>query len=198
MTTHDIVDTFIRIAEIGCTSFGTVWFQQRMRDKRISKANNMEVDYKRKDVIIPILEEIRYKLGAQRVIECSFSNGDTTFSGSHMKKVSVTHEVYSEGVDALSQHFQLIPAKKFERPLELLYRSASDYIVSDEGAIVDELAILNRSYGINYMLVVKTRDQNGKWIGYILVSFSEAKEISQEDIIYVKTQAAAIGGMRDK
>jgi hypothetical protein len=196
-----VVDTLIRLAEIGSASYGTVWFTRWLDRRNVAKSldvNNMEADYKRKEIIVPILEEIRYKLGADRVLECSFSNGDTTFSGSHMKKVSVTHEVYAEDRDQIGQHFQLIPAKKFERPLELLYKSATDYIISDETRYSDELSILNISYGISYMLLIKTRDSNNKWIGYILISFQRPVTLSQEDIIYAKTQASAIGGMKEK
>jgi hypothetical protein len=45
-----------------------------------------------------LLDEIRKKYDASRVVVMQYHNGGYTNSGSHKSKVSMTHEVVSQGV----------------------------------------------------------------------------------------------------
>lgn len=164
--------------------------KEALKQDQLSK--DMNKDYEHKLRIVPILERIRYELKADRVLQCSFSNGDITFTGYHMKKISITEEVKAEGLETIAPNFQLIPTKVFERNLDKLYHAESDYIITDESQYKDELSILNLSYGLHTLLLIKLRDTAGKWIGVLTVSYPATREISTDDVVFAKTQASSI------
>lgn len=200
MTILDIAkDLLADIVKIGAAYYAATavdrYFKNR-KQKTDIHYNNMESEFLRKQEIMPILENIRYQLEADRVIECIFSNGDTTFTGVHLKKISIALECNRDGIEDLSPYFQLIPAKKFDRTLTALFESKEDYTVSYEHEFSDDLATLNQSFGLNTMLLVKIRDSVNKWVGYIVVGYEDPyKEIDQESIVFTKLQAARIGAI---
>lgn len=194
---NTLLDYLIRIIEIGSVSYGTIWYSKHLEKKNRKKkelaTNNMDRDFERKSQVKAVLDEVRNSLEAQRVMECSFSNGDITFTGVHMKKVSVTMESNKNGVEDLAPHFQLVPAKVFERTLEQLYHSSDDYIFVNETLSEDELSVLNRSYGLVSMLLIKIRDEMNRWVAYMIVAYDHETELSEDEIVFAKMMAARLG-----
>lgn len=189
-------ENIIRVFEIVTIGYGTVWFSKYLERRKEYTENNLEKDFVRKQEILPILGDICSNLGAIRVYESVFSNGDTTFSGHHLKKLSIAIEWNKEGYDDIGYHFQLIPTKKFERMLDALYESHEDFVIFDESKYDDDLAHLKRMFGLNYTLNVKVRDQINRWIGNITVVFEGPVEITDSQIAFVKTQASRIGSIK--
>lgn len=193
-----IFDTFLRIFELFSVSYGTIWYREYLQRKRDRKESNMDRDYIRKSIVMPILSDIRLQLQANRVYESVFSNGDTTFTGHHMKKISVISESNAEGHEDIGHHFQFIPTKKFERILDELYASAEDYIVFNEDNFDDDLSNLKKMFGLRYGLIVKIRDEINRWVGDITVTFDEPRELTDSEISFVKAMASRIGAQNNK
>lgn len=191
-----VLDVALRVFEIISVSYGSVWLSKYLERKGRKRESDMDTEFIRKRAIFPILEDIRYQLDADRVFETVFSNGDTTFTGHHMKKLSIIAEVNREGLPDIGHHFQFIPTKKFDRILDELYESPEDYVITDETKEHDDLANLKKMFKLNYTLVVKIRDSIGRWVGNVSVGFIEPREFTDSEISYVKTQASRIGGLK--
>ncbi len=168
-------------------------FDKGERKRKEIKNNDMEKEYARKGAVQPILDSLFYEMSADRVYETSFSNGDTTFSGVHLKKLSIIAESPVDHQDPLTPHFQLVPAKKFQRNLDLVHASTEDFYVFYEEDKIDELGALNRMFDLNTILCVKIRNDQGMWIGLLSVVWKEHKQISSEMIAFTKLKAAQIG-----
>jgi hypothetical protein len=195
----DILSTLLTLVTVLSANYGSEWYKRYLDRKARQKSqnDNMDQDYHRAAQVIPLLEDLRQHLGADRVVECAFSNGDTTLGGYHMKKVSVlTETVPLEGEERLAPHFQLIPAKKFDRTLSALFEAREDWSLTDERAATDHTAILNRSFSINYLLLVTVRNEYGKWIGYLAVCWSKSRLVSRMEIERVKLVADRLGSMK--
>lgn len=191
-----ITEYIVKAFEIFTVGYGSVWFSKYLDRKKEKQESNMDKEYLRKRTVMPILDDVRYQLESVRVFESVFTNGDTTFTGHHMKKLSIISESNEEGLPDIGHHFQFIPTKKFDRVLDALYESPDDYVIFDENEWKDELASLKKMFGLNYTLVVKIRDQFNRWVGTITVVFERKTELTDSDISYVKTQAARIGGIK--
>jgi hypothetical protein len=196
MTTGEII---LAIASLFSANYGSHLLRDYLAHRRARKSqdDNMEEDYRRQQVIKPLLEDLRYHLDANRVVEIAFSNGDTTLGGHHLKKISIITETDpANGEEVLAPHFQLIPARKFDRTLAGLYESAEDWIVWDEVQHKDETAALNRAFGLNTILLAAIRNQDNKWVGYLMVSWTEQREpLVESEIERVRLVAARIGAM---
>lgn len=189
-------EIILRIFEIFTIGYGSVWFSRWLDRRHIKKESNMDNEYARKRRIMPILEDIRYQLEADRVFESVFSNGDTTFTGHHMKKLSVMLECNKEGKEDIGHHFQFVPTKQFDRDLNNLYEDPEDWVFSDETFYNDDLANLKKMFDLNYTLIVKIRDQLNRWVGIITVVFESPRELTDSEISYVKTQASRVGALK--
>ena len=196
MTGQTITNFLLKLFELASMYYGVTWFHEWLKRRKDKKKDNMDMEYDRRNVIIPILNDIRHQLDSDRVLETVFSNGDVTFSGYHMKKLSIISEVHIEGLADISHHFQLIPTKKFDRTLSELYDSSDDYLISDETTLDDELSDLKKLFGLNYTLMVMIRDKFGRWVGNITVCFNEPRELSSSEIAFVKAQASRIGSLK--
>lgn len=189
-------DQAIKVFEIASIGYGSVWFSKYLDKKKLAKESNMDKEFQRKKEMLPILEDVRRQLDADRCFESVFSNGDTTFNGHHMKKLSVILECHRDDIEDIGHHFQFIPTKKFDRLLSQLYDNAEDYCISDETQLSDDLSNLKKLFNLNYTLSVVVRDQIDRWVGMITVSFSSPREISDQEIAYVKAQASRIGALK--
>lgn len=186
----------IRLFEILSISYGTVWFSKKLDKDKLNKLLTMENEFKNKKKVQPMLESIIYELDADRVYQTAFSNGDVTFAGHHLKKVSVINELSGEGFKDLGLDIQLVPAKVFERNLNDLYESANDFIISKEFEINDDLSALLKQYDIQTLLKVKIKNFSGKWVGTLDVCFNSDKNFTREEIAFVKMQAAKLGEIK--
>jgi hypothetical protein len=195
-----IVEQIIDLVKWGGATYGTLILKDylaKRRSKKNPRVNNMDVDYARRKRVQPILDEARYELEVDRVMEIVFSNGDVTLSGHHLKKLSVFLESYAEGLDPVGHQLQLVPTRKFQRNLDELYESSEDFCVSREDSQTDETGQLNRLFGIRSLLMVKVRNEFGKWVGVISAVSKDSEHVfTESDITFLKLQAAKIGGLR--
>lgn len=188
----------VTLASVFSANYGSLLLKDYLeRRKRLKSQNdNMDEDYRRQQVVKPLLEDLKYHLGARRVAEIGFSNGDTTLGGYHLKKVSIITETDPDmGDEPLAPHFQLIPAKKFDRTLSGLFDSKMDWVVWDENNHHDETASLNKAFGFQTILMVTIRDQQQKWVGYLFLSWPHSHIVELSDVERVKLVASRIGGM---
>lgn len=192
----DWLQAIVEILKIGSVSYGAVWFKIWMDRRNKSKSINMDKDFQKRRNILPILESIRYELDASRVFDMVFTNGDVTMTGHHLKKISVYQEVTGDGVRPLAQDFQLIPSKIFERTFDDLYESPDDYVISTEFNKYDTLAALHAQYDIHTLMKVKIKNQFGKWVGVLNVTFSSERLLTEGEIAFVKMQAARLGQIK--
>lgn len=165
------------------------WWKKRKQNNDVVR-NNLDSDYDRSKAVTAILEDIRFELKCDRVCESSFSNGDVTFSGIHMKKLSITAETEHE--QPLSPHLQLVPVKMYGRNMDLLYESKDEYAVLQEHNKLDELSQLNKKFGMLSMLSVKLRDDKGRWIGLVTACWDKPHKPTSEQIAYMKMMVSRI------
>lgn len=177
-------------------AFGTIWYTNKINKQKKRSAEDLNEDYVRKEKVFPILEEVKYELDACRVQEWAFSNGDTTFAGQHLKKMSVLVETCTEEYSNIGHYFQLVPTKKFERVLDDLYESNQDHIVSNEFKQYDELAALYSQFNIKSILLIKIVDHFGKWVGLLTVMFDSEKTLNEGEIAFAKLMAARISNIK--
>lgn len=192
----DWVETTLKVFEIASISYGAVWFSKYLDKRSRDKKVNMSKDYEKRRLTLPILESVRYELDASRVYDFVFTNGDITMTGHHLKKVSVFQEVTSEETRPLAQDFQLIPSKIFERALDQLYEATDDYVIFNEFENYDNLAALHAQYDIHTLLMIKIKNQFGKWIGVLNVTFANNKVLTEGEIAFAKMQAAKLGQIK--
>lgn len=173
--------------------FGGIILSKKLDKQQQDKKLNLDEDYKKKNEILPILDSLRLSLEADRVFEMVFSNGDVTLTGHHLKKLSVFLESNNEGFKDLGKDIQLVPTKIFERSLDELYNSEDDYILTNEFQKFDDLASLYAQYEIQKLLLVKIKNNIGKWVGILCISFDKDRNITDGEIAFAKMQAARLG-----
>ena len=197
MTNSEIWNLVLRAAEIFSVSYGTVFLNnyvnRRKELKKEQKFNDMDHGMVRIKQVGELLEETRFELECDRVIECGFSNGEVTFSGIHMKKLSILNE--TESSSPLAPHFQLVPVKMFKRNIECLYEAQDDVCVFREYQQDDDLASINKRFELMTMIAVKIRDERNRWIGILIASWKEEREITDDEIAYVKLQASRLASI---
>ena len=193
-------DFGIRIVEILGVVWGIKLFdyynerrKERKKDADLSR-NNLDQDYHRNDVVTALLEEIKFELKCDRVIEKAFSNGDVTFSGTHMKKISILNETDDE--NPMAPHFQLIPVRQFKRNLDFLRYAKDDYAVFTEYNKLDDLGALNGKYHRLTCLSVKIKDEKGRWIGILTASWDKPYVPTKEEIAYFKMMASRVSAIK--
>lgn len=196
MTTVEVI---LAIATVFSANYGSHLLKDYLAHRRARKSqdDNMEDDYRRQSLVKPLLEDLKYHLNADRVMEVAFSNGDTTLGGHHLKKISIITETDPvPGSEPLAPHFQLIPARKFDRTLAGLFEAPNDWIVWHEMQHQDETAALNRAFELNTVLLAAIRNHDSKWVGYLMVSWRyDRQTITESEIERVKLVASRIGAM---
>lgn len=195
MENNSLLDYLIRGFEIISASYGTVLLNDWLK-RRNQKGKDLKEDFERKSKILPILDQIRMELDAERVFEMSFSNGDTTLSGHHLKKVSILLESNKAGIVDIANDFQFVPTKIFERMLSDLYESPEDYIVSNEYKKYDELAALYSQYNMQSMVFIKLKNQVNRWVGVLVIAFENQRVVTDGELAFCKMQAAKIGAIK--
>lgn len=196
MTTAEIWDHLIKTAETIAAIAGAFMYKDWRDKKRSVRGDDVSDDYDRKRQILPILEDVRYELEADRVQEWVFSNGDTTLSGHHLKKISIFVETNRDGFHDVAHHLQFVPTKKFERWLDSLHEAREDYIVTREDLYRDELSALAEQYQINTALLIKIKNDLGKWVGVLSVCFSRERSLTDGEVAISKLLAARIGQIK--
>lgn len=197
MNIFDILIKMLEYSTAGGFALTAIWYKNRLDKKKAeSSGDDLGDDYNRKMELKPILDEIRYQMNADRVHEWVASNGDTSLSGHHLKKLSIFMESHKDGLEDISQHFQLIPVQKFARHVDSLSESEDGVVVSQEFHEFDELGALSAKYDIKTKVLFKVVNELGKWTGILTVCFEDERLLDEGEIAFCKLQAARIGAIR--
>lgn len=165
-------------------------------DKRKRKDKGVEQDLIIHKTLSTILDEVRMELNAGKTHYWVFSNGDVTFSGYHLKKLSILEESSNENVDTVAQYFQLIPAKSFEKHLQKLNESEDGTLILDVNNMSDDLKDLYSLYDVKKVLKVKVKDSRGRWIGILSAWYFTDEPVNDGQIAFAKLQASRIGAIK--
>ena len=167
-------------------------YMDRRKERKAKKINDYSSDYDKKAKIRPILDELLYELEADRIQYWEFSNGEKTLSGHHLKKLSLFMESNKEGVSEIAHNFQFVPVKQFERNLDKLYESTTDFIISNEIREKDELASLFAQFGIGTILSIKIKNEIGVWVGVLSICFKDEHTVNEGQVAFSKLHAARL------
>lgn len=167
-------------------------YMDRRKERKTKRNSDYSSDYDKKSKIRPILGELLYELDADRIQYWEFSNGEKTLSGHHLKKLSLFMESNKEGLSDIAHNFQLVPVKQFERNLDKLYESPTDFIISNETREFDELASLFAQFGIGTILSIKIKNEIGVWVGVLSICFRNEHLINEGQVAFSKLHAARL------
>ena len=186
-----ITEIIISLITSGTTLLG-LYLAKKWEKKNEPDLSDPDFEDKIKD----LLDLIRDEVGACRVSYWEGSNGTNTLSGYHMKKLSMMGESNKEGFEEIKDEMQMLPVSTFKRTMDLLRESEDGTVFSIEHMINDDLANLNKGYGINSMYVLKVKTIFNKWTGILVIGFEEPfKTLTEEELAWLKTQASRIGVM---
>jgi hypothetical protein len=193
---NNIWEQVIEIIKIGSAGYGAIWFKDYLdnRKKELNKPSLSDDD--KNDEIQEVLDIIKEHIGANIVAFWEGSNGETTLSGFHKKKLSLVCESVTDSKFSGLGEMDNVPVKNFKRNIDALKVSEDDYIVSYEFDKFDELAALHQSYGIGTMVVFKVITGNNikKWTGLLCVGFSDKpKLLTDADLAWMSLQAGRLG-----
>jgi len=186
----------ITITTLLSTHYGAALFKDWLDNRRKEQQKPSLGDNEHFDRIQPILENIREEFNADTVCLWEGSNGETTLSGFHKKKLSVVAESVSDYEFSSIKDLENIPVYNFRRQLTELRHSEKGYIVSYEFDKHDELSDLYMNYNIGTIAVFKlyTGKNVKKWTGLLTIGFKEKpKLLTDADLAWLNTQAARIG-----
>lgn len=184
------------LLEAVITVTGTIlalFVKDHLDRKKLNNKTDLDKDFNIKKSIFSILEEVKYEFGSDKTFYWVFSNGDVTFSGFHLKKLSILEESSGSTIPSIAHLFQTIPAKKFEDNLSALSESKDDYIILDVEQCPEEMKDLYSFYNVKKILKIKVKDNNGRWIGIMSSWFTEDVDITDGQIAFAKIQASRIG-----
>ena len=175
--------------------YGVIIFKDWVDHKRKEKLKPSLGDEDHYEKVYPILENIKNELDADSVCLWEGSNGETTLSGFHKKKLSVVLELVSDDKHSAITEIENIPVYNFRRQLTELKESSNSYVVSYEFNKHDELSDLYQSYGLGTIAIFKIyTGKTNKWTGILTIGFKDRpKLLTDADLAWLNTQAARIG-----
>lgn len=191
-----LIDKLIKFIEIGSTCYGTVLLNNYLTNKQKEKQKPSLSDTDHYESIQPILDNIREQTGADVVAFWEGSNGETTLSGFHKKKLSLVCESVVEDKYSGLGEMDNIPVQNFKRNIDALRDSEHGYIVSYEFEKFDELGALHQSYGIGTLCAFRilTGKSIKKWTGILCVGFNDKpKLLTDADLAWLNVQSSRIG-----
>jgi len=177
-------------------NYGSALFKDWLDNRRKEHQKPSLGDNDHFDRVQPILENIREEFNADSVCLWEGSNGETTLSGFHKKKLSVVAESVSDYGFSTIKDIENIPVYSFRRQLTELKHSEKGYVVSYEFDKHDELSGLYMNYNIGTIAVFKvcTGKSILKWTGLLTIGFKDKpKLLTDVDLAWLNTQAARIG-----
>lgn len=189
-------DFIISLVGIISANYGAALFKDYIDNRRKEKNKPSLQDIDHYEAIQPVLENIRETLNAGSVAFWEGSNGETTLSGFHKKKLSLVAESVEEDKYSGLGELDNIPVQNFKRSIDDLRDSHKGYIVSNEFDKFDELADLYQSYNIGTLVAFKilTGKTVKRWTGILCIGFNEKpKLLTDSDLAWLHTQAARIG-----
>jgi len=69
--------------------------------------------------------------------------------------------------------------------------------VSNESIVQDDLAALNLNYDIVTTVEVRIHGEFNKWTGILRVAWDAEREVTQQEIAFLKLKAAQIGAIKN-
>lgn len=189
-------DFIISLVGIISANYGAALFKDYIDNRKKEKNKPSLQDIDHYEAIQPVLENIRETLNAGSVAFWEGSNGETTLSGFHKKKLSLVAESVEEDKYSGLGELDNIPVQNFKRSIDDLRDSHKGYIVSNEFDKFDELADLYQSYNIGTLVAFKilTGKTVKRWTGILCIGFNEKpKLLTDSDLAWLNTQAARIG-----
>lgn len=176
-------------------NYGSALFKDWLDNRRKEHQKPSLGDEDHYEKVYPILENIKNELDADSVCLWEGSNGETTLSGFHKKKLSVVLELVSDDKHSAITEIENIPVYNFRRQLTELKESSNSYVVSYEFNKHDELSDLYQSYGLGTIAIFKIyTGKTNKWTGILTIGFKDRpKLLTDADLAWLNTQAARIG-----
>lgn len=187
----NLVGTIVSGVVISSATLFGQWLIERW--KRKNEPDLSDPDFE--DNIKDLLDLIKEEVGAIRVSYWEGSNGNNTLSGYHIKKLSMMGESNSSEYHDIRDELQMIPITTFKRNMDLLRESEEGVVFSPEVKYSDDLANLNKGYGVNSVYLFKVNTVFNKWTGVLMVGFSEVKLLEETQIAWLKTQSSRIATM---
>lgn len=169
-----------------------LWYRNHLEKKKVPDLTRV---MDRGNKVKGILDQVREELDCTRCCEWAVSNGDITLSGYHLQKLSILTEVCAEGTESIQPLFQLVPISQFKRTIEHL--KEAPVVVSLENKIQDDLAALNLNYEMVTLVEVRIHGEFAKWTGILSVSWDHEREVTTQEIAFLKMQAARIGAIKN-
>jgi hypothetical protein len=192
---NQILETALKVIEIGSISFGSVWLNNHLERKSKEKKKPDLYEKSIDDLVSPILELIQYEINPIRVSYWEGVNGTNTLSGFSIKKLSMMAEVIREGEDETKEQMQSIPIESFKRNIDDLRDSDDDYIVSNEFKKYDNLSALHARFKNKTLIAIKVYTK-GKWTGILMIGFDEEPRLfTESEIEWLRLQAGRIGNL---
>jgi len=169
------------------------WIEKRKKPDMV--AETLKVS----ELIYSKIEELREKLGADRVWITQFHNGGHFYpTGKSIAKFSIIYEVVGLGIHSIQNSFKNIPVNLFSRSINELFHndhiSIPDY--KDETVATFGLKDVAESSGCKsgYLFALKTID--GKFIGTMGLDYTKEKvKLTEEDIKHLLMISSSIGGV---
>ena len=148
----------------------------------------LEQDITNHSKIDEVCDDIQDYIKANKVNVWMFHNGGYYYTGSPIQRLSMVAGVAEGMADDVKQRFTNLPIGIFSRNLSKLLEV--DYVhEKNELMYQDPLAIINLQYGIISSALFKLKSVNEQdWIGILAIGWEEHKQMSDDDVNFVKTK----------
>ena len=164
--------------------------KERQKHEEHLKNNlaQLEQDITNHSKIDEVCDDIQDYIKANKVNVWMFHNGGYYYTGSPIQRLSMVAGVAEGMADDVKQRFTNLPIGIFSRNLSKLLEV--DYVhEKNELMYQDPLAIINLQYGIISSALFKLKSVNEQdWIGILAIGWEEHKQMSDDDVNFVKTK----------
>lgn len=164
--------------------------KERQKHEEHLKNNlaQLEQDITNHSKIDEVCDDIQDYIKANKVNVWMFHNGGYYYTGSPIQRLSMVAGNAEILQGDIKQRFTNLPIGIFARNLEKLI--IADYVhEKNELMYQDPLAIINMQYNIVSSALFKLKSVNEQdWIGILAIGWEEHKQMSDDDVNFVKTK----------
>lgn len=141
------------------------------------------------------LEQIKDELDACRVWISQFHNGGNFYpTGKSIQKFSIFHEMYTPGVNPISDTFKNIPVSLFSKPISHLYSDGEILISNYKKGNHFGLKTFAEGTGAKSSYLFALNSINDEFIGTLGIEYcSRVKKLSEEQLNTARTKSISIG-----